>query len=161
MVIPQKGARGPRWWAVLHVAALVAGCLAYSQAPPALAQGKSQPTTPSVTGRRDPFAPLVARQPGRGQDTGPSCPGVGKETLVVGTLVLNGVVRSQNDMIAVVSSPDQRVYFLRKGEEVCNGRVSDISLEGVSFTERGRDAFGKTTDRVVMKRLYPSAGEQR
>jgi len=156
MVIFRNGPRGTRWWAVVAVAALLA--------PFTLAQGKSQSKaqTRSVeSGRRDPFAPLIARQPGRGQDTGPSCPGVGKETLVVGTVAINGIVRSQNEVIAVVSSPDQRVYFLRKGEEICNGSVDDITLEGVTFTERGRDAFGRTTDRVVNKRLYPSAGEQR
>lgn len=149
-------AKGSRWWAVLAGVALMA--------PLVLAQGKSESkaqSTPSVSGRRDPFAPLIARQPGRGQDTGPSCPGVGKETLVVATVALNGIVRSADDMIAVVSSPDQRVYFLRKGEEICNGRVDEITLEGVTFTERGRDAFGRTSDRVVNKRLYPSAGEQR
>jgi Tfp pilus assembly protein PilP len=115
---------------------------------------------PSVAGRRDPFAPLVVRQRGA-QAEPPECKETGKRGLVISTLRVDGIVRSQGGMIAVVSNPQQRVYFFREGEEVCNGRVERISFEGITFSETGRDAFGKPFQRTVSKPLYPSAGVQR
>jgi len=41
-----------------------------------------------------------------------------------------------------------------------DGRVDKISMEGVTFHEEGKDAFGKPVEREVNKRLYSSAGEQ-
>ncbi|PYU14379.1 MAG: hypothetical protein DMG29_09770 [Acidobacteria bacterium] len=85
----------------------------------------------------------------------------GKAGLVVSTLRLDGIVRAPNGMIAVVSNPQQRVYFLRDGDQLYDGRVERITMDAVSFNETGKDAFGKPVDRTVTKRLYPSPGEQR
>jgi hypothetical protein len=38
--------------------------------------------------------------------------------------------------------------------------VGKITLEAISFQEFGKDAFGRTVERVVTKRIYPSPGEQ-
>lgn len=110
--------------------------------------------------RRDPFAPLVKSGRGEGKEVPQNLP-PGKAGLVVGTIRLDGVVSAPNGMIAVVANPQNRVYFLREGDRLYNGSVERITMEGVSFRERGRDAFGNPLDRVVVKRLYPSAGEQR
>lgn len=109
--------------------------------------------------RRDPFDPLIGRQrsSGGGSDHLPP----GKAGLVVGTLRVDGLVRGPNGMIAVVSNPQQRVYFLREGDQLYDGRVEHITMEAVVFHESGKDAFGKPVDREVTKRLYPSPGEQR
>jgi hypothetical protein len=64
-------------------------------------------------------------------------------------------------MIAIVSSAQQRVYFLREGDRVYDGQVLHITMEAVSFRESGRDAFGNPVDREVTKRLYPNPGEKR
>jgi hypothetical protein len=63
-------------------------------------------------------------------------------------------------MIAVVSNPQQRTYFLREGDQLYDGRVEKISMDGISFHENGKDAFGKPVERQVNKRIYPSSGEQ-
>ena len=109
--------------------------------------------------RRDPFDPLIGRQrsSGGGSDHLPP----GKAGLVVGTLRVDGLVRGPNGMIAVVSNPQQRVYFLREGDQLYDGRVEHITMEAVVFHESGKDAFGNPVDREVTKRLYPSPGEQR
>jgi hypothetical protein len=126
----------------------------------AVAPASQAPREIPVVRRRDPFEPLIARGGGRGADI-PECAGVGKAGLVVATVRLDGVVQSANGMIAVVANPQNRVYFLREGDRLCNGAVERISMEGVTFRERGKDPFGNPLDRVVAKRLYPSAGEQR
>lgn len=107
--------------------------------------------------RRDPFDPLVGKQhSGGASERLPP----GKAGLVVNTLRVDGIVRSPNGMIAVVSNPQQRVYFLREGDQLYDGKVEHITLEAVAFHEVGKDAFGKPVERQVIKRLYPSAGEQ-
>jgi Tfp pilus assembly protein PilP len=108
--------------------------------------------------RRDPFESLVGRQ--QAQDALAKNLPPGKAGLQVGTLRLDGVVRSPNGMIAVVSNPQQRTYFLREGDKLYDGTVEKISMEGVTFHEEGKDAFGKPVERQVSKRLYSTAGEQ-
>jgi Tfp pilus assembly protein PilP len=107
--------------------------------------------------RRDPFESLVSRQQNQAK-AGPAI--AGKPGLVIATLRLDGIVRAPNGMIAVVSNPQARTYFLREGDHLYDGTVEKISMDGVSFHEEGKDAFGKPMERQVNKRIYPSAGEQ-
>jgi Pilus assembly protein, PilP len=107
------------------------------------------------TGKRDPFMPLVNEH----KTGGPPLP-PGKAGLVVATVQVTGTVSSPNGMLAVVSNPDQRVYFLREGDKLYDGDVEKIGLDGVTFKENSKDAFGKYVERTVTKRIYPSAGEQ-
>ena len=106
--------------------------------------------------RRDPFESLLSRQQaGSGKNLPP-----GKAGLQVSTLRLDGIVRAPNGMIAVVSNPQAGSYFLREGDQLYDGRVEKIAMDGVSFHEVGKDAFGKPIERQVSKRIYASAGEQ-
>lgn len=108
--------------------------------------------------RRDPFDALLNRPQGLGlmENLPP-----GKSGLVVNTVRIDGIVRGSGGMIAIVSNPQQRTYFLREGDKIFDGSVQHITLEAVSFQEFGKDAFGKPLQRQVTKRLYPSPGEQR
>jgi Tfp pilus assembly protein PilP len=106
--------------------------------------------------RRDPFESLVGRQQGKGSAVLPP----GKAGLQVSTLRLDGIVKAPNGMIAVVSNPQARTYFLREGDHLFDGTVEKISMDGVSFHEEGKDAFGKPMERQVNKRIYSSPGEQ-
>jgi hypothetical protein len=105
---------------------------------------------------RDPFVPLVnEHKPGGGPPLPP-----GKAGLVVATIRVDGAIRAPNGMFAVVTNPDQRVYFLREGDQLYDGDVEKIGLDGVTFKEVSKDAFGKSVEKIVTKRIYPSAGEQ-
>jgi Tfp pilus assembly protein PilP len=108
--------------------------------------------------RRDPFESLVARQQAQKNATAALPPG--KAGLQVNTLRLDGIVKAPNGMIAVVTNPQARTYFLREGDQLYDGRVEKIAMDGVSFHEIGKDAFGKPVERQVNKRIYSSAGEQ-
>jgi Tfp pilus assembly protein PilP len=110
------------------------------------------------SGRRDPFESLVARQQAQ-SNAGKNLP-PGKAGLQVSTLRLDGIVKAPNGMIAVVTNPQARTYFLREGDQLYDGRVEKIAMDGVSFHEVGKDAFGKPVERQVNKRIYSSAGEQ-
>ena len=108
--------------------------------------------------RRDPFESLVMRQQAAGRASTNLPPGIAG--LQVSTLKLDGVVKAPNGMIAVVSNPQARTYFLREGDQLYDGRVEKIAMDGVAFHEIGKDAFGKPVERQVNKRIYSSAGEQ-
>lgn len=114
----------------------------------------TQQTAAPATPRRDPFLSLLAMR-----KSGPPLP-PGKAGLVIAQIRVDGTVKSQNGMIAVVSNPQQRVYFIREGDRLYDGEVEKISLDGVVFRESTKDAFGKPVEREVTKRLYSSAGEQ-
>ena len=108
--------------------------------------------------RRDPFESLVMRQ--QAQKAAAAVLPPGKAGLQVGTLRVDGIVKAPNGMIAVVTNPQARTYFLREGDQLYDGRVEKIAMDGVSFHELGKDAFGKPVERQVNKRIYSSAGEQ-
>jgi len=120
------------------------------------ASGSSTPAQARIP-RRDPFESMLARQKA-GTDAKNLPPGKGG--LQVGTLKIDGIVHGPNGMIAVVSNPQQRTYFLREGDQLYDGRVDKIAMDGVSFHETGKDAFGKPTERSVNKRIYSTAGEE-
>jgi hypothetical protein len=107
--------------------------------------------------RRDPFESLLSRQK-TGGDAKNLPPGKGG--LQVSTLKIDGIVHGPNGMIAVVSNPQQRTYFLHEGDQLYDGRVDKIAMDGVSFHESGKDAFGKPVERSVNKRIYSTAGEE-
>jgi Tfp pilus assembly protein PilP len=108
-----------------------------------------------VPAKRDPFQPLVSdTKPSRG----PLPPG--KAGLIIGTVHVDGTVRSPSGMLAVVSNEERRVYFIREGDKLYDGDVEKIGLDGVTFKENSKDAFGKPVERMVTKRIYQSAGEQ-
>ena len=125
-------------------------------AKPAASAASTAEKEPKVA-KRDPFESLVGREHGGGP-TGPLP--AGKAGLQVSTLRLDGIVRAPSGMIAVVSNPQSRTYFLREGDQLYDGRVEKIAMDGVSFHEVGKDAFGKPLERQVSKRIYASAGEQ-
>jgi hypothetical protein len=108
--------------------------------------------------RRDPFESLTSRQDAAAKTAANLPPG--KPGLQIGTLRLDGIVRSPNGMIAVVTNPQARTYFLREGDKLYDGQVEKIAMDGVAFHEMGKDAFGKPVERQVNKRIYSSAGEQ-
>jgi hypothetical protein len=109
-----------------------------------------------VIAKRDPFVSLVNLSKSVG---GPVLP-PGKAGLVVATVRVDGTVKSGGDLIAVVSNPERHVYFIRTGDQLYDGTVERIDLDGVTFHEDSKDAFGHPVVREVTKRIYASAGEQ-
>jgi hypothetical protein len=112
----------------------------------------------AAVAKRDPFDALLSKAQSNNGPTENLPPG--KAGLVVGSLKIDGIVNGKGGMIAIVSNPQQRVYFLREGDKLYDGAVDHITLEAISFHEIGKDAFGKPLERQVTKRLYPSPGEQ-
>lgn len=122
------------------------------------AEGAAPAPAEEKVARRDPFESLVGRDQAAAAARKNLPPG--KAGLEVSSLRLDGIVRAPNGMIAVVTNPQARTYFLREGDQLYDGRVEKIAMDSVSFHEMGKDAFGKPVERQVNKRIYSSAGEQ-
>jgi Tfp pilus assembly protein PilP len=130
---------------------------AQKTAPAQTAKPDAKPDAKSevIVSKRDPFIPLVNDK----KASGPPLP-PGKAGLVIATVRVDGTVKAASGMLAVVTNPDQRTYFIREGDRLYDGDVEKIGLDGVTFKENSKDAFGKPVERLVTKRIYPSAGEQ-
>ncbi len=70
------------------------------------------------------------------------------------------MVKTPEGMVAVVSNPQDRVYFLHDGDHLYDGVVEKIALDQITFQQESKDAFGRTVQREVTKRLYPIAGDE-
>lgn len=112
-----------------------------------------------IISRRDPFAPLLGKETSGGGGAQPNLP-PGKPGLLISSLRIDGVVSGPNGMIAIVSTAQDRVYFLREGDRLYDGQVEHITMDGISFHQSGKDPFGNAVEREVAKRLNSIPGEQ-
>lgn len=120
--------------------------------PPAPAAKKDHREPISVNGRRDPFISPVVMETA----VGSGC-STGKKCLNIGQIVLKGIVKSDNGMIAVVVNALDKAYFLHENDPVFNGYVLRITGDSVVFKETFQDRLGKTATREVTKRIVTPA----
>jgi Tfp pilus assembly protein PilP len=106
----------------------------------------------SAAGRRDPFvSPVVTHI------SGPTGCSTGKRCLEIGQIMLTGIVKSENGMIAVVVNTLNKAYFLRENDPVFNGYVVKITGDSVIFSETGQDQLGKPFTREITKKIATPA----
>lgn len=113
---------------------------------------KDVPKNYSANGRRDPFiSPVINRTMlGSGCSTGKRC-------LAIDQINLQGVVKSESGMIAVVVNALNKAYFLRENDPVFNGYVVKITGDSIIFKETIQDKLGKSFEREVTKRISTPA----
>ncbi len=114
---------------------------------PAASEKKYNPN-----GRRDPFLSPVVNHSGGGS----GCSS-GKKCLEIGTISLQGVIRSETGFIAVVSNGLNKAYFLHENDPVFNGYVIKITGDSIVFQETLQDRLGKTFTREVVKKITTPA----
>lgn len=103
-------------------------------------------------GRRDPFlSPVVNHSMG-----GSGC-STGKRCLAVDQIALQGIVKSDAGMIAVVVNAMNKAYFLRENDPVFNGYVVKITGDSIVFKETLLDKLGKSFTREVTKKISTPA----
>ena len=113
---------------------------------------KIEPTPrKSYSGKRDPFLSEVVE---RSSSVPENC--AGKRCLVIDQVVLRGIVRTANGMIAVVANTANKAYFLKENDPVFNGMVMKITGDSVVFKERTIDNVGHVGSREVVKRVSPT-----
>jgi Tfp pilus assembly protein PilP len=107
----------------------------------------------TARGRRDPFINPVVKASATGGQPVPCSNG--KRCLAIHEMVLRGVVKGQNGMIAVVENAARKTYFLRENDPVFNGYVVRITGDSVIFKENTQDSAGHATSHEVVKTLAP------
>jgi hypothetical protein len=121
-----------------------------AEAAPAAPENKEKKMI-TAEGRRDPFlSPIV------NSATGPAC-STGKRCLDIAQIVVRGVVKSENGMIAVVVNAVNKAYFLKENDPVYNGYVLKITGDSVVFKETYQDRLGKELTREIVKKLTTPA----
>ncbi len=98
---------------------------------------------------RDPFLSIIRD---RGVVT-PICTAAGKQCLIPDQLVLRGVVKSADGMIALVENAQRKAYFLREKDPVMNGEVVQITGDSITFRQKVTDRAGRVNTRDVVKRI--------
>ncbi len=116
-----------------------------------VAAAEAKPTHTSAS-KRDPFV-----SPVKANSNEPFNCGTGKRCLVVDQTNLEGIVKAPNGMIAVVSNPARKAYFLRENDPVYNGFVVRITPDTVVFREQVTDKLGKKFTREGVKKVSAPA----
>ena len=137
-----------------------------AQAARAQRSARTRPRPRAPVGRtvsgRDPFRfPVFGQGGGASGERGPKTPlrVPGKRGLLIGSLKLEGIVVTEDEMIAVVDDFRNRAFFLRENDVLYNGVVSSISWDTVVFKENVLDRGGRVSTREVVKRMIQKPGK--
>jgi hypothetical protein len=104
----------------------------------------------SGRGKRDPFVSIIQASPAAAECSG-------KNTcLVIDEVVLKGVVKGPEGMLALVESGHHRAFFLRENDPVFNGEVVHIGMSSITFREKVLDKAGRERTREVVRPLAGS-----
>jgi hypothetical protein len=113
------------------------------------------PTSYDDGSRRDPFASLIVPKPTPtsrpAAGSGPVAAGLGGVSVT--DVVVKGVIRSGNTLIALLQGPDGRTYMAKRQDRLHDGVISRIEIDAVVFTERSADAAGVVRARDIRKPL--------
>jgi Tfp pilus assembly protein PilP len=101
-----------------------------------------------MVGKRDPFASII-----RTQTYGGSGCASGKRCLEVEQIVLKGVIKSPEGMVALVENQRRRSYFLHENDPIFNAEVVRITKDSIVLRENVTDKLGHVKVREVVKRL--------
>jgi Tfp pilus assembly protein PilP len=103
-----------------------------------------------TAGRRDPFISPLRLQEDKVKT---SLCTTGARCLIIDQVVLKGIVKTQQGMIAMVENPAKKQYNLREKDPVFNGQVMKITGDSLIFRETVTDNLGHQTTREVVKRV--------
>jgi type IV pilus assembly protein PilP len=101
-------------------------------------------------GRRDPFKSLLATGgPKSGQKEG--LPGV-----LIEELQLQGIWRVKSGLIAQMLGPAGKTYLVRKGDQLADGEVLNITTNEIVFRQNVNDPTMLKPFREVVRELNPT-----
>lgn len=86
-------------------------------------------------GRRDPFGSLVMPKRVVGNPDGRPRPGLGGLSLA--DVVVKGVVKNGNTMLAILEAPGKQSFVARVKDKIADASIQSIDRDGVVFVEQG------------------------
>jgi Tfp pilus assembly protein PilP len=119
------------------------------------------PTPPAdysyaVAGRRDPFVSLLKR--GDDPSAAPTKRADGVGGLQTAEIAVRGIVQNRGAWAAIVKAPDGKVYTIRTGDSLLDGKVSTVTPQYVAVVQEVKDPLSVEKQREVRK--YLRGGEE-
>jgi len=108
-------------------------------------------------GRRDPFQSLIGPAPRLAPGQRP--PGV--PGFLIDEIKLTGVVRRKQELVGMITGPDNKGHLIRVGDKVLDGEVIRITASSVVFRQEVNDPTRIERYREVVKDLAPEASAKR
>lgn len=102
-------------------------------------------------GRRDPFVSLL----NRGDSMHPSGlprPG-GLQGLLINEIIVKGILKTTNELVAIVQGSDNRTYIVHPGERVLDGSIKSIAPDAIVFAQDVTDPLSTVKQREVRKTI--------
>jgi Tfp pilus assembly protein PilP len=132
-------------------------------APPSAAPGNTAlphtaapaPATPEPysyrpDGRRDPFTSLIS---GAAADSGVLRHGGGLTGFAVNEISVRGVMKSREQLIAMIQGPDNKTYVIHQGDKLADGVVKSVTTDGLVLVQDITDPLSIQKQREVRKLL--------
>lgn len=107
-------------------------------------------------GRRDPFRSLVG--PAVKTDLGSRPSGV--PGFLIDEIKLQGIVRTKQGLVAMISGPDNNGYLIRVGDKAFDGEVVRVTPSAVVFRQEVNDPTRIERFREVIKDLTPATARR-
>ncbi|HUO83906.1 MAG TPA: pilus assembly protein PilP, partial [Thermoanaerobaculia bacterium] len=108
-------------------------------------------------GRRDPFRSLIGPAQKISRENAP--PGV--PGFLIEELDLQGIIRTQQGLVAMIKGPDNIGYTLRSGDRLFDGEVLRITPDAVVFRQEVNDPTTIERHREVVKELKSETAGRR
>ena len=108
-------------------------------------------------GRRDPFQSLIGPRPTL--QAGQRPPGV--PGFLIDEIKLTGIFRRKQELVAMITGPDNKAHLIRVGDKVLDGEIIRITPSSVVFRQEVNDPTRIERYREVVKDLAPEASQKK
>ena len=108
-------------------------------------------------GRRDPFQSLIGPRPTLTPGQRP--PGV--PGFLIDEIKLNGIFRRKQELVAMITGPDNKAHLIRVGDKVLDGEIIRITPSSVVFRQEVNDPTRIERYREVVKDLAPEGSQKK
>jgi Tfp pilus assembly protein PilP len=106
-------------------------------------------------GRRDPFVSLVRRTTAASGTSATSRPR-GLAGLSTDEITMRGVVKGRDGFVAMAIGGDNRIYYLKAGDELYDGVIRAVTAEAMFVMQNVNDPLSTVRKREVRKPLRPA-----
>ncbi|HMD34815.1 MAG TPA: hypothetical protein VKH42_07600 [Vicinamibacterales bacterium] len=126
-------------------------------APPAAASGSPLPPPSSESyiyqpeGRRDPFQNLISAPSETGRRAGNVK--VGPAGMSVAEIQVRGIIQSSRGLLAMILGSDNKTYIVHQGDLLLDGKIKQITPQGLIITQEVNDPLSLVKEREVRKLL--------
>jgi len=110
-------------------------------------------------GRRDPFVSLVRRTTAASGTSATSRPR-GLAGLSTDEITMRGVVKGRDGFVAMAMGADNRIYYLKAGDELYDGVIRAVTSEAMFVMQNVNDPLATVRKREVRKPLRPAQEAQ-